>query len=372
MTIPRAPSEAAQTPEFASGVSVRVHDGELRVDSPFRELVFRGWPEMTARTKARYPWRVVCVPAPKGTTPKAVVGKNVLHRLGSCEVLAVKLVRGSRWERVRPEIDLGRALIMPVGCCVHEQARRWRRLASSLEPFCETTADASEPEWRSRRQAGRRIIADYFANVPEVVRKAVEPFWFGQWPLLLLAQQCPGGLELIQRNPALAFCLSVLGNSQDRPPFGSVRTKRRLVRRPDSEICAAMGFERPEIAALLLSRTPPEACYASGLSGLRSLTRLGWREDLAELPAFNEDLLGLITLPTVLKACRLPLLHELATKPPATTPSYAGLICGIVRMLDRRFGTAAGDAVRLSSMRYVARCHAWLARQERRPDTGME
>ena len=358
--------------DSASGVNVRVVDGELRVDSPFRSWIIRGWPELTARTKARYPWRVVCVSAPRGARPEAVVGEELLHRLGDCEVQAIKLVRGSRWERARPEIDLARALLLPLGCCVHEQARRWRRLASSPGPFPETPADACEPEWRSRRHDEKRIIADYFANVPEAVRKAIEPFWFGQWPLLLLAQRCPGGLKLIQRNPALAFCLATLSNSQDRPPFGSVQTKRRLLRRPDSEICAAMGFEKPEVAALLLSRTPPEACFDSGLSGLRRLTRHGWREDLAELPALNEDLLCLITLPAILRVCRLSLLLELARKPPATTPSYAGLIWGIVRMLDRRFGTAAGDAVRLSSMRYVARCHAWLARQERRPDTGME
>ena len=326
MTMPRATSKAAPKTDSASGVNVRVVDGELRVDSPFRSWIIRGWPELTARTKARYPWRGVCVPAPKGARPEAVVGEELLHRLGGCDVRALKLVRGSRWERARPEIDLARALILPLGCGVHEQARRWWRLAWSPGPFRKMPADAREPEGRSRRQAGRRIIADYFANVPEAVRKAVEPFWFGQWPLLLLAQRCPGGLDLIQRNPALAFCLAVLGNSQDRPPFGSVRAKRRLLRRPDSEICAAMGFERPEIVALLLSRTKPEACYGSGLSGLRSLTRFGWRHDLAELPALNEDLLGLITLPAVLKACRLPLLLELAMKPPATAPSYAGLI----------------------------------------------
>ena len=350
----------------AFNLSVRVQDGELRVDSPFRELVIRGWPVLTARTKERWPWRMVPVRSPQRVPPEAVIGEELLHRLGPCEVQAFKLVRGSRWERRHPGLDLARALIMPLGCCVHEQARRWRTLASGAEPFRKAPAEPGLPAWLARRQAWRQTVAGYFANVPEEVRRAVEPFWFGQWQLLLLAERCPGGLELIQRNPALAFCLAVLSNSQDRPPFNSVRAKRRLLRRPDAEICAALGFAKPELAALLLSRTPPEACFDSGVSGLRRMRKSDWRNRLAELPAVNEDLLSLMTFPAVLKGCTMPLLLELAARPPATEPRYSGKIWHIFRMVDRRFGTAAGDTLRLDSLRQVTRLHARLARYERR------
>lgn len=335
-----------------------------------------GHPELAAQTKERWPWRMVPVRSPQRVPPEAVIGEDLLHRLGPCEVQAFKLVRGSRWERARPGLDLARALIMPLGCCVHEQARRWRTLASGAEPFRQAPAESGLPAWLARRQEGRQegrqTVAGYFANVPEEVRRAVEPFWFGQWQLLLLAERCPGGLELIQRNPALAFCLAVFSNSQDRPPFNSVRAKRRLFRKPDPEICAALGFAKPEMAALLLSRTPPAACFDSGLSGLRRMRKSDWRNCLAELPAVNENLLSLMTFPAVLKGCTLPLLHELAMKPPATKPSYSGMIWHIFRMVNRRFGTAAGDTLRLGSLRQVSRLHARLSRYERRIEAGSE
>lgn len=317
-------------PESSSPFSVRVMNGELRADTPFRSWVMRGWPELTAWERTRQPWRTIYKP---------------------------------RWRSARPEIALQRALILPFHACVHDHASRWCRLASSREAFHPAETDGMEPTWRGRREADRRIIADYFANVPEEVRRAVEPFRFRQWHLLVLAQRCPGGLELIQRNPALAFCLASLGSFNDHPAISATCTKRRLIGRPDREICRAMGFAEPEIAALMLSRTPPAACFDSGLAGLRRTMRSGWREDLALLPAFNEDLLAIITLPAMLNACSYTLLRELAAKPPDSTPSYAGLMWGILRMVDQRFGREAGDALRFHSTRQVARLHARLVRQ---------
>ena len=352
-------------PAFRIGVTVK--DGELRVDSPFRELIIRGWPELTARTKARWPWRVVVVPPPKRVEPETVVGEELLHRLGPCEIDEIRFLPGARWKRCCPELDLARALIMPVGCFVHAQARRWRTLASAPEPYEEPPGGRS-PAWLARRQQARRTVAAYFANVPEEVRRAVEPFWFGQWQLLVLAQRCPGALELIHRNPALAFCLAVLTNSQDRPPFNTLRAKRRLVRKTDAEICSALGFARPELAALLLSRTPPAACFDSGMWGLRRMRKSDCRNRLAELPAVTDDLLSLMTLPAILRQCTTPLLLELAARPPASERNYAGRIWGIFRMTDRRFGTAAGDSLKLESLRQVETLYAKLAKHARRYD----
>ncbi len=101
---------------------------------------------------------------------------------------------------------------------------------------------------------------------------------------------------------------------------------------------------------------------------LRRMSKSDCRNRLAELPAVNDDLLSLITFPSILRRCTMPLLLELAALPPAAERTYAGRICGIFRMTDRRFGTAAGDSLRLESLQQVDTLYAKLARYARRYD----
>ena len=320
-------------PESASSLSVRVENGELRADTPFRSWAIRGWPKLTARERISHgtdgwrPW----------------------------------------WRLASPEIDLLRAIILPLHTSGHEERRRWCRLASSPEPFRGTAADGSEPAWWLRRQAERRIIADYFADIPEAVRASVQMFRFRQWHLLVLVQQYPAALDLVQRNPALGFCLATYPDFVRQPAAIPTHLLRRLAEAGDEEICTALGFPQPGLAALLLSRIPPEACFMSGLAGLR--WSMWWdnslRADLADLPSLNEDLLGIITHPAMLKACSFALLQELAARPPDSGPSGSGLMWSIRVRVYRQFGEKAADSLHFRSMKHVTRLHAWLVRRER-------
>ena len=109
-------------------------------------------------------------------------------------------------------------------------------------------------------------------------------------------------------------------------------------------------------AALWIAQSPRPATQAAPTTA-----------PLPELaPVEAEDLLSLMTLPAILRHCTTPLLLELAGKPPASERNYAGRIRGIFRMTDRRFGTAAGDSLRLESLRQVETLHAKLAKYARR------
>ena len=109
-------------------------------------------------------------------------------------------------------------------------------------------------------------------------------------------------------------------------------------------------------AALWIAQSPRPATQAAPTTA-----------PLPELaPVEAVDLLSLMTLPAILRHCTTPLLLELAGKPPASERNYAGRIRGIFRMTDRRFGTAAGDSLRLESLRQVETLHAKLAKYARR------
>jgi hypothetical protein len=150
----------------------------------------------------------------------------------------------------------------------------------------------------------------YFAAVPREVLQAVEPFAERQWHLMVLAARCPGALDLIRSNPALASVLASLWVYSGVRSGCHLRAARRLVRRPQREIAAAVGFPGTESAARTLRRIAPSACNVAYLLKLRSeWARCG--NSLRHLRRINEAVLAAIYAGTPQVTLGIGFLEEL-------------------------------------------------------------
>lgn len=126
--------------------------------------------------------------------------------------------------------------------------------------------------WLTSEVKQRQALESWAATFPSNVRQALLPFGSRLWSLARLARTDPG-LELIQTNSALAFCVS--NNWVFRPNTHPARTALRLLRLRRRDAAGWLGFPATESSVRLLGKLAPLSCHVPLLLTLRRLMAPG-------------------------------------------------------------------------------------------------
>lgn len=182
------------------------------------------------------------------------------------------------WQRVRPELRLGEP--EPIGA-----DRTPRKQCLVRQPDFDAGEDEARndpsisfhpdwPGWRLERlQAqlrARRWLVDTF---PAGIRQRLGRFPNRQWHLAVLLARCPGAIDLVDSNPALAYALASSWCFRESPVRWPLRSARRLVRGRQRDLLTWLGFPGTESAVRTLRKVPPAACTLPILLRLRELLR---------------------------------------------------------------------------------------------------
>ncbi len=330
-------------PGFRPGVCVK--NNKLYAFSKVRVVVVKGWPEMAAWTK---------------TYSKP------------------------QWSRFRPKIDFQEGSIEATRSRHRCQPGQYNRHAPDREdPFQPNASDWSLLEWLDSEKAEvrefakesvllewkyspepvqyenssdpvmlkmiqmhkeseaiayeRELVRHFFGDVPWKIRKAVAPFEDRHWHLLVMAARCPGSLDLIMSNPALAYCLASCWAFGPYPSKYATRTMRRLIDSRRRSICGALGFPECESSVSVLSKIPASACCVSWLLTIRDLLKdHAWRKPLLHLPSLNLGVMQFLCSKALRRRATPRLLHELSG---IDGPAMARSASDLMRM-QRQLGDA--------------------------------
>lgn len=138
-----------------------------------------------------------------------------------------------------------------------------------------------------------RNNAEYLKSIPDEILTPVSRFQNRHWHLLNLVARCPGALDLMRSTPALALALSSPWVFRKNPPSRPLRAARSLVRKPQIEIAAWLGFPKAWSVIKILRKLPPEECTVLNLLRLRGLFETHLKV-LQQLPSLNASIIRLL------------------------------------------------------------------------------
>lgn len=197
------------------------------------------------------------------------------------ELRAWRLTTSRRvWQPVRPEINVGAASVYNHGTprCDYPPTE-WVQddplPPEDARPAAEATPeDKSLTAWVERKLETNRLACEqFFAPMPEPVRRQLHPFTTRQWHLAVLLARCPGAEDLLHSTPALAFVLASNWAFHRPAVRQPIRAARSWVRRPQRELAGWLGFPATEASVRLLRKIPPAACHVTSLLYLRTAMR---------------------------------------------------------------------------------------------------
>jgi len=306
---------------FRPGVAVKA--GKLYVYSKKRVIVVRGWPEMAAWTRSG--------------------GR-------------------SGWARIRPNLNLKAGLLVPLrskhrelgmgrhGTTIPEHG--WRQIDEESTDF--------ERWLAQRREEDRTLTQDYFSNIPQPVKDAVVMFPSRHWHLLVLTLRCEGGLELLQSNPALGFCLASCWVFSNTPSCRASAWMRQAVKKRRRDILGMLGFPATQSAVAVLQKVDAATCTVPALLGLRGLLAepvLG--KTLAHLPAITPRVLAVLGSPALKTMASPGLLHELARPAGCEEPDFVRMMRD-ARQMALQLGDASVAHRPVTSLHQLRRLHDGL------------
>ncbi len=212
---------------------------------------------------------------------------------------------------------------------------------NSLADLTEAEKEHYEECQRASRRAedqlrNMRCFLAFAETFPAAIRKTISVFGSRQWSLARLAQ-LPGGLEMIETNPGLAFAIanSWVFKSNTHPG----RTAKRLLRLPRRKAAAWLGFPDSEHSVRMLGTVHPGAGYAHLILNLRRALNGGLDPELmkalAHLPLLNVDALTAINSRLFLRQATPQLLKDISVKSkhPDRLGEWLGLLKDSQRML---------------------------------------
>ena len=197
------------------------------------------------------------------------------------------------WQRIRPDLRLNQ--IEPIGS--DRTPRRQsilRDRSASLEARPDTDTDhgpgfpdpaAGEPGprdtllardnwpgWRVERHLEALEARRWFVSTfPESIRHRLSAFSNRQWHLAVLMARCPGAVDLVDGNPALAYALASSWCFRTRPVASPLRSARAMLKQPQRRLLDWLGFPASASAVRILRKVPPAACTLPILLRLRDL-----------------------------------------------------------------------------------------------------
>lgn len=165
----------------------------------------------------------------------------------------------------------------------------------------------------------------FFEQIPEEVRRAVAAFPERHYSLVALCARCPGGLDLLRSTPALAMMLAncwCFGRQVKRP----LRSARTLLRKPQRDQLAWLGFRNPGKGVIrALRKVPVGCCSVQLLLYLRdALNNEQARARISHLPRLNRGVVLFVSDPNLLGHVSHAFLCELATLAREETRAHIG------------------------------------------------
>lgn len=311
----------AKQPLFRPGVAIK--DGKLYVYSKKRVIVVRGWPQMAAWTRS---------------------GGQ------------------SGWLRIRPNLNLKAGMLMPLRSMHREPSKSRHGAAIPEQGRRQIEEESTDFErWLAqRREEDRTLTQDYFSNIPQRVRDAVVRFPSRHWHLLVLALRCAGGLELLQSNPALGYCLASCWVFSSTPSGRAVAWIRQAVKKRRRDILGMLGFPATQSAVAVLQKVDAAACTVPALLGLRGLlAEPVWGKTLAHLPAITPRVLAVLGSPALKTMASPGLLHELARPPGREEPDFVRMMRD-ARQMALQIGDASLAHRPVASLHQLRRLHDGL------------
>lgn len=241
------------------------------------------------------------------------------------------------WQPVRPELCFGNPELL-----VADHTPRTQRLPRELHvPSTAAGGDERDelpegglpslpPAWLPAQLAleadARQRLA---ATFPSDIRAVLAPFATRQWHLAVLLARCPGALDLVRSNPALAFCLASSWCFRRQPVRWPLRSVRRLLKRRQRDMVAWLGFPATESMVRLLRKVPPAACRVPHLLNLRRIARDAWSVPyVRHLPRLNATALALLAC----RGLRAELTPRLVREMTEAAPD--GEISATMRLLE--------------------------------------
>ena len=258
--------------------------------------------------------------------------------------------RKPQWSRLRPKIDFQEGIIEATrsrhrfrpdrGIWKDEPSNELPEDGLQLElPDLDNPATLEMKRLREEFEKEKQLVRDYFGNVPAEVRNAIAPFQSRQWHLCAMAARCPGSLDLITSNPALAYGLASSWAFTSHPSKEGMRLSRRLIGLRRRSICGALGFPESEASVSVLSKIPASACCIPWLLTIRDLLRdPDWHKTLLHLPSLNRAVLELLGHRAVRRRTTPALLHHLSG-------SSANILSGLIELMSmqRELGDSGNE-----------------------------
>jgi len=198
------------------------------------------------------------------------------------------------------------------GCRPHLDVRSGRVYGPGNEPEKEFRVPVRpRPLFHVGREETFRLFAE---TVPADLRNRIGRFRSRHWHLLALARRCPGGADLFETNPALAY--AVASNWVFHPVSDPMRSARSLVRCRQCVAAGRLGFPETESTARILARIPAGCVSISGLMYLRTAMRdPDALQLLRHCRRINVGVLRIVTDPALRPWASATLLAEVSAQP---------------------------------------------------------
>jgi hypothetical protein len=244
-----------------------------------------------------------------------------------------KTQRQPAWRGCRPDLHLNLA---PLDERIAD-AVDYMAAATSGEYDAEVNVSIEDIRRRvARLQYERDAWRDFVVHIPDHILQAIKPFPERNYAILSMAARCPGVLDLIQSNPALAL-MAATNWIWRRPPVKQpMRAARRLVRLKRRHIAEWLGFPGQEATVRILAKYPANIIRVKHLFYLRqALCDPTARRRLSFVPRINASVIRVVSDPKLLPIVTPTLIEEIAYGVDEDVRGHSGwLLAGIAGLSE--------------------------------------
>ena len=182
----------------------------------------------------------------------------------------------------------------------------------------------------------RNAYGEFYSPIPIEVRKVTANYSDRHWHMLEFMAKCPGALELVQSNPALAFCLASNWEFHKPAAVRPMRSARSLICQKQRDILKWLGFPGTESVRKTLKKVPGRIINIERALNLRDAMR---NPDLMKLlthvPQINAGVIKFASDPAMVRYITPNLLSEVAAnKGDFKRPQTSFILKDSLRMME--------------------------------------
>ena len=178
-----------------------------------------------------------------------------------------------------------------------------------------TLAFEMGPRRLSLPEQRKRAFDQFRFSMPREVARGLEPFHHAQWDLLNLLHDLPDALDLLNSNPALAFCVALNPQLVNRRAATAAEGAQPIIHKKQKEIAGWLGFPRTAQAVKVLRKTAPGGLELTTLRRLRgALAMPEAAKVLGHVKRVNLSIIEIATQPALLARVTPAFLEELAAE----------------------------------------------------------